>query len=210
MKYADIDRIYRNLPLDKIPWNSETPPDALVDLVESRKVLPCRAVDLGCGAGNYAIYLAAHGFDMTGVDSSPAAVKIATGNARRLGVRCRFIIADLIGDLHEVQERFDFAFDWEFLHHIFPDDRETYVRNVAKILNRGALYLSVSFSETDPQFGGTGKFRTTPIGTTLYFSSESELRDLFSPFFLIHELKTIEVIGRFGPHRAVYVLSGRR
>jgi methyl halide transferase len=210
MKYADIDRIYRDLPLDKIPWNSETPPDALVELVESRKVLPCRAVDLGCGAGNYAIYLAAHGFDMTGVDSSPAAVKIATGNARRLGVRCRFIIADLIGDLHEVQERFDFAFDWEFLHHIFPDDRETYVRNVVRILNRGALYLSVSFSETDPQFGGTGKFRTTPIGTTLYFSSEPEIRDLFSPFFLIHELKTIEVIGRFGPHRAVYVLSERR
>jgi SAM-dependent methyltransferase len=210
MKYADIDRIYRNVPLDKIPWNSATPPDALVELVESKRVLPCRAVDLGCGAGNYAIYLAAQGFDVTGVDSSPAAVKIATEHAWRQGVRCRFIVADLIGDLHELQERFDFAFDWEFLHHIFPDDRQTYVRNVARVMNRGAPYLSVSFSETDPQFGGTGKFRTTPIGTTLYFSSESELRDLFSPLFLIHELKTIEVSGRFGPHRAVYVLSERR
>jgi len=210
MKYADIDRIYRTVPLDKIPWNSETPPDALVELVESKRVLPCRAVDLGCGAGNYTIYLAAHGFDMTGVDSSPAAIRIATENARQQGVRCRFIVADLIGDLHEVQEHFDFAVDWEFLHHIFPDDRESYVRNVARILNRGARYLSMSFSETDPQFGGTGKFRTTPIGTTLYFSSESELRDLFSPFFLIHELKTIEVSGRFGPHRAVYVFLERR
>lgn len=210
MKYADIDRIYRNVPLDKIPWNNATPPAALVELVESGKARPCRAVDLGCGAGNYAIYLAAHGFDVTGVDSSPSAIRIATENARRQDVRCRFIVADLIGDLHEIRERFDFAFEWEFLHHIFPDDRETYVRNVSKILNRGALYLSVSFSETDPQFGGTGKFRTTPIGTTLYFSSEPELRDLFSPFFLIHELKTIEVSGRFGPHRAVYVLSERR
>ena len=84
------------------------------------------------------------------------------------------------------------------------------MNNVSKLLNRGALYLSVSFSETDPQFGGTGKFRTTPIGTTLYFSSESELQDLISPLFIIHELKTIEVSGRFGPHRAVYVLSERR
>ncbi len=210
MKYADIDRIYRTVALDKIPWNSETPPEVLVELVESRRVLPCRAVDLGCGAGNYAIYLAARGFEVTGIDSSPAAIRIATENARRQGVRCRFIVADLIGDLHEVEEHFDFAFDWEFLHHIFPDDRESYVRNVARILNRGALYLSVSFSKTDPQFGGTGKFRTTPIGTTLYFSSETELRDLFSPFFLIHELKTIDVKGRFAPHRAVYVLSERR
>ena len=56
------------------------------------------------------------------------------------------------------------------------------MRNVSKILTQGAWYFSVSFSETDPQFGGAGKFRTTPIGTTLYFSSESELRELFSPF----------------------------
>jgi hypothetical protein len=40
MKYADIDRIYRNVPLDKIPWNNETPPDQLVELVESGKVWP--------------------------------------------------------------------------------------------------------------------------------------------------------------------------
>jgi len=115
--------------------------------------------------------------------SSSEAIRIATENARRQGARCRFIVADLIGDLHEVQEHFDFAFDWEFLHHVFPEDRENYVRNVAGILNRGAPYLSVSFSETDPQFGGTGKFRTTPIGTTLYFSSESEIRDLFFSLF---------------------------
>jgi cyclopropane fatty-acyl-phospholipid synthase-like methyltransferase len=210
MKYADIDRIYRNIPLNKIPWNSEVPPAELVELVESGRVRPCRAVDIGCGAGNYAIYLAAHGFDVTGIDISPAAIKIATEKVLQQNIRCRFIVADLIGDLHEVRDRFDFAFDWEFLHHIFPDDRTTYMNNVSKFLNRGALYLSVSFSETDPQFGGTGKFRTTPIGTTLYFSSESELQDLISPVFIIHELKTIEVSGRFGPHRAVYVLSERR
>lgn len=210
MKYADIDRIYREVPLDRIPWNSGTPPDQLVELVESRKVQPCRAIDLGCGAGNYAIYLAARGFEMTGVDSSPAAISIAVENARKQDVRCRFIVADLLGDLHEISDRFDFAYDWEVLHHIFPVDRETYVNNVSKILTRGAWYLSVSFSETDPQFGGNGKYRITPIGTTLYFSSESELRELFSPLFIIHELKTIELSGRFGPHRAVYMLSRRR
>jgi len=95
MKYADIDRIYRDVPLDKIPWNSETPPDQLVELVESGKVRPGRAIDLGCGAGNYALYLAAYGFDMTGVDNSPAAIAIAARNARERDVRCRFIVADL-------------------------------------------------------------------------------------------------------------------
>jgi SAM-dependent methyltransferase len=210
VKYADIDRIYQDVPLDTIPWNSETPPDALVELVGSKKVRPCRTIDLGCGAGNYAIYLAGKGFEVTGVDSSPTAVAIAREHARKKGVRCRFIVADLLEDMHEIPETFDFAFDWEVLHHIFPGDREKYAGNVAGLLNKGGFYLSVCFSESDPQFGGTGKYRSTRVGTTLYFSSESELRDLFSPHFSIRDLKTIEVSGKYGPHRAVYVLSEKR
>ena len=106
MKYADIDRIYQTLPLDTIPWYSETPPDALVKLVEEGIVQPCRAVDLGCGTGNYAIYLAGLGFDVTGVDSSPAAIRIAQEHAKKRGARCRFVVADLLGDLHEVTRYF--------------------------------------------------------------------------------------------------------
>lgn len=210
MKYFDVDRIYQKIPLDKIPWNSETPPDALAGLVQDGKVRPCRTIDLGCGAGNYAIYLAGLGFDVTGVDSSPTAIKIAGENAKKRGVRCRFIVADLLGDLQEVTDTFDFAYDWELLHHIFPEDRETYIKNVHKILKPGATYFSVCFSEKDPQFGGSGKYRKTRMGTTLYFSSESELRVLVSPYFTIRELKTIEVSGKFGPHCAVSVLAEQR
>ena len=210
MKYADVDRIYQTIPLDNIPWNSETPPNALVRIVQDGKVRPCKTIDLGCGAGNYAIYLSGLGFELTGVDSSPTAIKIAGEHAKKQGVRCRFIVADLLGDLHEVTDTFDFAYDWEFLHHIFPEDRGTYIKNVHKILNPGATYFSVCFSMKDPQFGGSGKFRKTRIGTTLYFSSESELRELVSPYFRIRELKTIDVRAKFGPHVAISVLAERR
>jgi len=210
MKYVDIDKIYQQVPLDKIPWNIETPPDALVGLVRTGKVKPCRTIDLGCGAGNYAIYLAGMGFDVMGVDSSPTAIRFAREKADRVGVTCSFVIADLLGDLHEVQGKFDFGFDYELLHHFMPEDRETYVKNVASLLSPGATYLSVCFSEEDPQFGGKGKIRETPIGTVLYFSSENEIRELFDPYFSIEELGTIEISGKLGPHRAIYALSGRR
>ena len=210
MKYADVNRIYQTIPLENLPWNNETPPGALVELVRQEVVRPCKAIDLGCGAGNYAIYLAGLGFDMTGVDSSPTAINIAKARAEKRGARCRFVVADLLGDLHEVTDTFDFAYDWEFLHHIFPEDRETYIRHVHRILRPGAPYLSVCFSEDDPQFGGTGKYRGTRIGTTLYFSSESEIRELVSPYFTIRELKTIEVGGKSGSHKAVYLLAKRR
>ncbi len=210
MRTVDIDEIYRRMPLDKIPWNIETPPDALADLVENGRVKPCRTIDLGCGAGNYAIYLAGRGFDVTGVDSSATVIGFAWEKAEKAGASCRFVVADLLGDLHEVQGKFDFGFDYELLHHFMPEDRETYVKNVASLLNPGATYLSVSFSEDDPQFGGTGKIRKTTIGTVLYFSSEKEIRELFSPYFAIQELRTIDVAGKYGPHRAIYALSRRR
>ena len=204
-----MDRIYKEVSLDKIPWNSETPPDALVELVQSGKIRPCKTIDLGCGAGNYAIYLAERGFEVIGVDSSPTVIKIATENAQKRGVRCNFIVADLLGDLHEVKETFDFGYDWDFLHHIFPEDRGKYVKNVYNILKPGAKYLSVCFSEKDPQFDGMGKYRKTHIGTILYFSSESEIKDLFSKYFVVQELKTIEIYAKVASHCAIYAFSKR-
>lgn len=205
-----MDSIYRNVPLERIPWDREEPPQALVDLVRSGTVRPCKAVDLGCGTGHYAIYLAQMGFEVTGVDISPTAIGIAQENARRENAKCDFIAADLLGDLHEVGGTYDFGYDWELLHHIFPEDRGTYVRNVHRLLSPGATYLSVCFSERDPMFGGVGKYRRTAIGTLLYFSSESEIEDLLSPYFSIQELKTVQIAGRPSSHLAIYALSKRR
>ena len=210
MKQVEIDKIYRNMPLEEIPWNIETPPDALVELVESGKVKPCKTIDFGCGAGNYAIYLASIGFDVTGIDISPSAIKTAKENAKKKRVKCNFLVADVLGDLDEVKQTFDFAYDWELLHHTYPEKRKKYVENVYRILNPGGNYLSVCFSEKDPQFGGSGKYRETPLGTILYFSSEDESRDLFEPYFNIKELKTIEISGKFAPHLANYAFMEKK
>lgn len=200
----EMEDIYRKIPPEQIPWNIGTPPDALVRLVESGGVRPCRTVDFGCGAGNYAVWLAKQGFDVTGIDISPSAIELARKNAAGQGVACTFLVADVLGDLREVKGPFDFAFDWELLHHIYPKDRPRYVANVARKLETGGKYLSVCFHEADPQFGGSGKYRTTGIGTVLYFSSEEELQELFSPYFRILDLRAITVTGKWGDHVANY------
>ena len=196
----DMDDIYRKIPPGKIPWNIQSPPDILVNLVESGTIAPCSTIDLGCGAGNHAVYLAARGFRVTGVDLSPAAIEMARKNAEKRGVLCTFIVADVLNDLGGVGGPFHFAYDWELLHHIFPPDRDRYVRNVSNLLVSGGRYLSVCFHENDPYFGGSGKYRRTPIGTTLYFSSEKELFDLFSPHFSIIESKVRTIPGTSGTH----------
>lgn len=204
-----MDDIYRKIPPEEIPWNIEAPPGALVELVESGKVAPCKAIDLGCGAGNYAIYLAGKGFDVTGVDISPTAIEIAKKHARKKGVKCCFIVADILGDIREITGTSDFAYDWEVLHHIFPEDRDKYVRNVHRLLNTGGKYLSVCFNEEDPGFGGKGKYRKTPLGTVLYFSSTDELRELFKHYFKIKELNVMTVQGKTGPHKVNYAFMER-
>ncbi len=198
-----MDEIYREMSLEQIPWNRSEPPQILVEAVESGKIEPCKTVDLGCGAGNYSIWLAKHGFDVTGIDISEKAVQHARQAAEKANAKCTFYVWDILGDLSEFKSSFDFALDWELLHHIFPEDRPKYVKNVHDILEPNGRYFSLGFSESDPSFGGEGKLRETPIGTVLYFSSEDELEELFHPFFEIIEINTVEIAGKHGPHEAI-------
>ena len=61
MKHVDMDEIYRRLPQNDIPWNIEDPPLVLVELVETGKIRPSKAIDLGCGTGNYTILFSQEG-----------------------------------------------------------------------------------------------------------------------------------------------------
>ncbi|OHB69888.1 MAG: methyltransferase type 12 [Planctomycetes bacterium RBG_13_63_9] len=195
-----MEQIYREMPPGDIPWNTQALPKPFVELVESGEVTPCTTIDLGCGAGNHAVWLAGRGFNVTGVDFAPSAIELARENAENQGVSCRFLVADLLGGLPEVAETFAFAYDWAVLHHIFPEARPQYVETVCRLLEPGGKYLSACFSEEDAGFGSTEKYRKTPLGTVLYFSSLDELRSLFEPHFTIARLATVQVEGKTGGH----------
>lgn len=76
------------------PWDTGiVPPEvrALVDGPDARP--PGRALDVGCGTGVSAVYLAAHGWQVTGVDFVPEAVARARARAAAAGLdegRVRF------------------------------------------------------------------------------------------------------------------------
>jgi len=176
MKQNDINKIYENMLPESIPWNQTDPPEVLVHLINEGIIQPCKTIDLGCGTGNYAIYLAKTGFDVTGIDISAEANRLARKNASNKGVACNFIVGNLCRDWPESTGNFGFAYDYEVLHHIYPRFRKKYIENVSRFLKPGAYSLSVSFSIKDPHFGGKGKYRKTPIETVLYFSSENELK----------------------------------
>jgi SAM-dependent methyltransferase len=199
-----MENIYKNMQLEKIPWNFDNPPKLFLDLLEAKQIKPCKAIELGCGVGNYLIYLAEQGFEASGVDFSETAIEIAFKAAKEKELNCKFFLADVLGDLSDIIGTYDFVYDWGLLHHIFPDSRIRYLTNVSRILNPNGHYLSVFFSEDSPQFGGKGKYRKTPIDTELYFSSENEMKQLYESRFKIIELKTVDISGKFGDHKAIY------
>jgi SAM-dependent methyltransferase len=205
-----IDEIYRTVPLEKISWNNERPPKLLVELIEAGKVRPCKTIELGCGAGNSAIYLSTKGFEVTGVDFSPTAIELARKNAKDKNVKCDFVVADVVNQLNGFTDKWDFALDWGLLHHILPMHRGKYVENLCGILNPKAKYLSVAFSEKDTGFGGRGKYRKSSLGTALYFSSGDELKRLFEQHFQIIDLRTLEIEGKFQSHIFNYVFMEKK
>lgn len=202
MPGIDIDYIYRTFAPEDIPWNRPDLPVPLVELMNAGAIQACRAIEFGCGLGYHSIDMARRGFDVTGVDMSPTAIRLAKKHAAAADVRVRFVAADVTQTLDLPEERYDFGWDWEMLHHVFPERRLPYVHNLATVLAPGALHLSVCFSEHDTMFG-TGKRRITPIGTELYFSSVEEIEALYAPYFDILSLGLIDIVGTHGTHSAV-------
>jgi 2-polyprenyl-3-methyl-5-hydroxy-6-metoxy-1,4-benzoquinol methylase len=201
-----MNEIYSTIPLEKIPWNLETPPDLLKKIVDASLDKSSKIIELGCGAGNYVIYFANKGINVTGVDISSKAIDIAKSSAKEKGVSCNFFVCDVLNAMTELTDNYNFVYDWELLHHIFPEDRAKYINNVYRLLKPEGMYLSVFFSEVSSQFGGKGKYRKTPLNTVLYFSSESEILELVKPFFKVLELKTVEIQGKHSPHKTIFTL----
>ena len=78
------------------PWDGHPLPTSLANLIEGdRAPTPATALDIGCGTGDNSIYLADHGWQVTGVDYVQKAVDKARAKALAKGVDVRFEQADV-------------------------------------------------------------------------------------------------------------------
>ncbi len=125
---------------EPLPWDTGTPDPMLVEMIESRAIVPGRTLEVGCGTGTNAIYLAQHGFEVVGVDISSLAVEKARANAQ---ARCRFETVDFLNDAPPGGP-FQFVFD-RGCFHTFDEDHERarFAENVAAALVDGGAWLSL-------------------------------------------------------------------
>jgi SAM-dependent methyltransferase len=82
-------------------------------------------LDVGCGLGDNAIYLASQGHQVTGIDAAPAAIEQATQLAGERGVDLEFAVADATS-LAGFEGRFDSVLDGACYHCLDEDARHAY------------------------------------------------------------------------------------
>lgn len=138
--------VYRGDATDDAAHASSPPPE-LEALVEGPDALPPnRALDLGCGAGIDSIYLAAHGWDVTGIENEHRAIADAHVRARAAGVSPRFIEGDVtrLSDLG-IGDGFTLLLDVGCFHTLQRRSRDAYARHVAAVAAPGATLLLFAF-----------------------------------------------------------------
>ncbi|MDD1683764.1 MAG: class I SAM-dependent methyltransferase [Methanoregula sp.] len=156
-----FDSAYHGLP----PWDIGRPQKEFVDLVR-RGEITGSVLDIGCGTGEHALFFAAEGHEVWGVDSAWLAIQKAQEKAAARGLRVHFLVLD-VRDLPRLDRTFDTATDSGLFHTLTDEDRPVFVDNLAAVLAPGGNYFMLCFSDLEP--GGYGPRRIT----------ELEIRDSF-------------------------------
>lgn len=98
-----------------------------------------RVLELGCGAGDLSLWLAAAGYEVHGVDISPTAVEWARQKAADRGLSARFSVGSVLESGELVPGSFDMVLDGYCFHCIVGADRALFLANARRLLKPGGV-----------------------------------------------------------------------
>ncbi len=152
------------------PWDIGRPQPEIAAL-EAAGVFGPRMLDVGCGTGETAIFLAEHGHDVTGVDAVPAAIGVAEAKAAERGLDICFRAADVLKVLPELIGKFHSVTDVGFFHALTDEQRADFAEKLGHKLAPGGVYVMLCFSERVP--GGWGPRRVSEAEIRATFADEA-------------------------------------
>ena len=145
-----------------LPWYREEPQDLLVEIAKARD-RPRRALDVGCGSGMHSVWLARHGWQVTGIDFMDRALEMARERSQTAGTEIHFEKRDVLAPTQPT-EPFDLVLDVGCLHSWKrADHRAAYRANLMSWLAPAATTTSaISSADTRSTGGRSGldDFRT--------------------------------------------------
>jgi cyclopropane fatty-acyl-phospholipid synthase-like methyltransferase len=127
------------------PWDTGISPPELIDFIENHPA--GNVIDIGCGTGTNVITLAQAGWQVTGVDFVPRAVKTAKRKTRKVRVEAELYVRD-VTDLEGINGPFDLALDIGCFHSL-GDKKADYLSELDRILAPGGHWLMYGFFNPD-------------------------------------------------------------
>jgi SAM-dependent methyltransferase len=176
------------------PFFVASPDENLVRWVDDALVRPGKAVDLGCGNGRNAIFLARRGFAVEGVDYAQTAIDWAHERVREAGVAVRLRCESVFALALEAGSC-DLVYDSGCFHHLPPHRRRTYVELVTTALKPGGWFGLTCFR---PE-GGSGLsdydvYERRSLGGGLGYTEE-RLREIWSHGLEVHAIRQMHEPG---------------
>jgi methyl halide transferase len=178
MTAANIDRDWEERYREgTTPWDSGIPSKELQRVLAEQGISAGRALELGCGTGTNAVYLAQQGFDVTAVDCAALALERAHEKAAAAGVTVNWIEAD-VQNFGADLEPFEFVFDRGCYHCCRRVDLPGYLATLQNVTRSGSRYLSLC-GNANEQTEGQGPPRVT----------EDEIRTELGGLFEIDQIR---------------------
>lgn len=129
------------------PWEDSKPNSILKDVLSNYCRTQSRILEIGCGTGGNAYFLANLGYDVTAIDLSEKAIELASERFNHPNLR--FYRADFTQG--EINDEFDIAFD-RGCFHAFTDQKSynLFAEYVAKILVKNGYWIDISGNADHP------------------------------------------------------------
>ncbi len=123
------------------PWDSGISPPELLEFIATHP--PGKAIDIGCGTGTNIVTLAQAGWQVTGVDFIPRAIRMAKRKAQKAGIQAELLVRDAT-DLTGINGPFDLALDIGCFHSL-GEKKADYLSELKRVLAPGGYWLMYGF-----------------------------------------------------------------
>jgi tellurite methyltransferase len=159
MEVRDWDKRYRLR--EHAASDFEAGPTPLV-VEAAARLAPGKALDLACGTGRNALWLADHGWDVTAVDGAPTAIETLRDRAKERGLKINAIVADLEKEEFKIQPA-----HWDLIAICYYLQRDLFESAKRGVAPGGILISIVHINEPGE---ADGPFRLRPGQLAKYFA----------------------------------------